>query len=134
MTSLPAFTKEDQWPLYRRPRKQLFLPPISKITHLSLPTTKRSDEAAILKIDKKKDLFEQIFEHYDGPLPECERYGNYCGEHIATRRHEVLDCDPYFGGLKEVGKTAYLIVFDERFKSSWCLAPGLVQLDEELER
>jgi hypothetical protein len=70
------------------------------------------------------ELNDIIFGHYNSYLAERENYGNFVGEHIATRRHEVLDCDPYFGGLTFVGDTAYMIVHDERFQRAWCLAPG----------
>jgi hypothetical protein len=124
MTSLSEVSKEDRWPIYRRPRKHFFLPADTrKITHISLPTAKHSSQSELIPIDRKDELFEVIFKHYDSLLPESEKFGNFCGEHIGTRRHEVLDCDPFFGGFKVVGTTAYLIVHDARFQSSWSLAP-----------
>lgn len=124
MTPFSEVSKEDRWPLYRRPRKHFFLPTeSSKITHLSLPTAKRSFDSTLIAINKKDELFEVIFNHYHSYLPNPTNFGNFCGEHIGTRRHEVLDCDPHFGGFKVVGTQAYLIVHDERFQTSWCLAP-----------
>jgi hypothetical protein len=125
-SSIPQFGPEDRWPLYRRPRKQFFLPTNSKLTHLAFPTAKRSTKITFLKFDRKKDLYEQIFEFYNQPLSKEERetYGNFVGEHIATRRHEILDCDPWFSGLTAIGRTGYLVIFDARFEKCWCLAEG----------
>jgi hypothetical protein len=124
MTPTSIVLKQDPWPLYRRPQNKFMLPS-KEITHLSFPRAIGSNESdIIIPIPDNHDLNQAIFTHYDGYAVDREKYGNFCGEHIATRRHEILDCDPYVEGLVVVGNTAYLIVYDARFQRSWCLAPG----------
>jgi hypothetical protein len=126
--SLPEnFSQLDRWPLYRKPLKRCPIP--SKLKQLSFPVAVHSSESTLVQIseildpDYPKDLYQVVYDHYNSLLAEPEKYGNFCGTHVATRRHEVLDSDPYFSGFQVVKGVAYLTVYDDRYKRTWNLAP-----------
>lgn len=112
-------SEDERWPIYRRPQRTYFLPP--GITTLRLPSARRLNIHYDIEVQNKQDAFSIIYNHYDAYLPDPHRYSNYCGVPIAVRRHEVMSCDPYFGGFVFRQNMAHLVVYDDHFHNSWCL-------------
>lgn len=117
MNLVPEF---ERWPIDRSPpRQEHAFPP--EVTILRLPRAKGCDESDDFDLPSNDEAFQLIYDHYSSYLPNPEKYNNFCGDNIAVRRHEVLSCDPYFGGFVVSGNIAHLVVYDKRFKKAWCL-------------
>ena len=112
---------DDRWPIYRYPQKKYPLPP--GITKLRLPRARRSKFYDDVDVREERDAFPIIYKHYSSYLPNPNEHANFCGTDIAVRRHEVLCCDPYFGGFVFRQDVAHLVVYDDHFHTSWCLEP-----------
>lgn len=117
--SFAAASPNERWPIYRYPQRKYFLHP--EITTLRLPRTRRYQTYDDIEVGKEQDLFGLIYNHYNSYLPDPNQYDNYCGIAVAVRRHEVLSCDPYFGGLVFRQNVAHLVIYDDHLHDSWCL-------------
>ena len=113
--------EKQRWPIDRRPGAKRILP--SKVTILRLPRAIRSKEYDDICLQASDDVFDVIYKHYSSYLPDPVKYENFCGDSVAVRRHEVLWCAPYFGGFLFRQDVAHLVVYDNRFKTVWCLEP-----------
>jgi len=113
--------ENQRWSIDRRPAMRRVLP--SKVTILRLPRAIRRKEYDDICLQDGDEVFDVIYKHYSLYLPDPKLYDNFCGDSIAVRRHEVLWCDPYFGGFVFCQNVAHLVVYDNRFKTTWCLEP-----------
>ena len=113
--------ENHRWSIDRCPGTKHNLP--SKVTILRLPRAVRCKEYDDICLQAGDEAFDVIYKHYSSYLPDPEKYNNFCGDRIAVRRHEALWCDPYSGGFVFRGNVAHLVVYDNHFKTTWCLEP-----------